>query len=840
MIFWDLIESHINTKAISPTALCSFREFIEAPEPPTELRRVLANFHFLFARLISIVPYYDLHLAKEISPEWKTVCKEILDHPDCDSLLSRLHKSGKKPLTGIYNTNKVYVAIWTRPTDTLNCESYFSLLAHILLAVSTLRKWMEEQRQNEELTDEDRDDYNDRIKRVFLSIRNLADAKNSYVLKALPSLVTTPQEILEIIQDGGEQLSEIVPLFRFLLKIRRPVHRHPVESPGPRIRVVAPYLKYPAIIVGMGTNLDPEQEPFVPLIEVLSTPMFSQKESDEIESFGCDPAESVSGAEIAHSSEILKEVLTPQQKAGRARQVKNQLSMRNQLLPYRWETLSLHEISSFLEAVSDLMDKGDISSFSPANGNAIELGALLTTIFWLGQRIERAVKLKCYQGDFSSKETEPGFVVAGDESCSSYWWIVPATRFRKYFPDEHQVTKTCPVDNAYPIVSGIGIEQNIDTYVSNFRKGESEYLFNHEVVYYEAAVEEFLNQVKKHFGTQSRLTVNRISDYLFDNISHRDRSDLTTAMYLTGRHHFLGINPSSYTATKISILQKTYRNVCTDILSRHSKERPNEGIKTTLQPTTLPEIKKFVGSPFVPTQDTVKTMASHLRDRLKILSSTKPSVLRLMRIHNTMTLYTAYLIGFCTGFRAVRDPFLSAAEIDWQSGFAILSDKDNEDCYNSRLIWIPPVCLKQLRLFQDHLQNTLYRFSNLIHDFYALLESPKRQGPGRYMFFYVPNDHDNQYEVRNFGPKYVGSIHQKVYGLPFNASRHYLRSRLLEAGCPLEAINSIMGHWERGEEPWGTYSGLSPIAYREALKEYLLPIIENDEWEALSGLGSAL
>jgi hypothetical protein len=255
----------------------------------------------------------------------------------------------------------------------------------------------------------------------------------------------------------------------------------------------------------------------------------------------------------------------------------------------------------------------------------------------------------------------------------------------------------------------------------------------------------------------------------------------------------------------------------------------------------LPVCNNHVGSPYVPKRETVIALINFLKKKLNACSVDKqPSLLRLARLHNNMTRYTAFLIAFCTGFRAVRDPFLSAAEIDWESGFAVLSDKDNEDSYNSRLIWIAPVCLKQLKHFREHTYCAMYRFSMLIPKFYSRLASARRQGPGRYMFFASKNDNSSNYETVCFGPNKRSKDLRDIYDLPFNASRHYLRSNLLNRGCPIEAIDALMGHWERGQEAWGIYSGLSPLAYRQTLRDYLLPILTEDGWEAISGLGSKL
>jgi len=293
----------------------------------------------------------------------------------------------------------------------------------------------------------------------------------------------------------------------------------------------------------------------------------------------------------------------------------------------------------------------------------------------------------------------------------------------------------------------------------------------------------------------------------------------------------------------IEHLQNLFGDVCRGIRDRHLSETPRENQKKIDVPFIRqidPEQPTHVGSPFRPTQETVANLAKKLKSSLVEVDKSGSSVWKLMRLHNNMSRYTAFLVAFSTGFRAIRDPFLSAAEIDWVTGFAVLSDKDNEDKYNSRLIWLPPQCLLQLKYFREHQLNTMYRFNALIPGLQSMLDRPRREGPGRHMFFSKFDNVRGEYVAFTPGPVLFGSSLKATYALPFNSSRHYLRSNLIERKCPIEIINALLGHYERGEEPSGRFSGLSPLALRDAVKEHLVPILKDDGWEALPGLGAQL
>lgn len=116
----------------------------------------------------------------------------------------------------------------------------------------------------------------------------------------------------------------------------------------------------------------------------------------------------------------------------------------------------------------------------------------------------------------------------------------------------------------------------------------------------------------------------------------------------------------------------------------------------------------------------------------------------------------------------------------------------------------------------------------------------RRNAPGRYMFFTKEDTDSGEYLALTIGPKILGTKLRTTYALPFNTSRHYLRSTLLERGCPIEVINAFMGHYERGEEPWGRFSGFSPQVYRDVLNTILVKLLADDGWEAIQGLGAQL
>jgi hypothetical protein len=840
MVTWEEIGAYLEDKGHDRKNLKTLLAFIEATETPLELSRILQNLLQLLPYIADLIILYPEHGCEIHLAEWKSTCQEIQTYPKLTIVAAPTRRKQKMPLWGFYGSNQVYVAIWERPGSPLVQRTYFFLLAHCLLAIAFLRNRMEKEKRQEKSGGEI-NNFNGNIKDVLLTIRNLAQDKNLHILESLPDHKVNPEELLEILNGGDEMLAPLRVLFKYLFDFKRPPHRHEREHPHDTTtrEKIDPRIDQPAEFIEISPNLDPDQKEGTNTIDLLQLPTVEEAKAKEVEELGCYLSEGYSAIEIAAPRNVTKEVTSAVQKAIFARQVKSQLAMQNQRMGSRWEVLSLYEVSSFLTSVANLMANKERSPYLPENADAKELAPLLTTMFWLGKRLDRAVDLRLYK-QIRNGDNEPGFVAIGNQG--GYWVTEPAVPERKILPNDAQLTQVHEIATSFAISTGIGVEEIIARYVTDVHKYKSNFLFPRpDKQIYIKMVSDFLASVNRRHAT--RLTLNRISDYVFEMISRRDGADLTVAMFITGKEHFLGRNPSYYTSLSVENLRKIFKEVCTEIKDRHISETPRVDIRRTdssVAKESLPKTSCNIGSPFRPTRNTVGNLINELKEKLEDANKVENGVLKLMRFHNSMTRYTAFMIAFGTGFRAIRDPFLSAAEVDWRSGFAVLADKDNEDGYNSRLIWLPPVCLEQLKLFREHQQNALYRFNILIPNLYSKLDRPRRDVPGRHMYFTnaVPNAglEKDEYIAVNIRLK---NLNRKLdYDLPFNASRHYLRSNLLERDCPVEVINALLGHFERGEEPWGSYSGLSPLVYRDVLMDKLIPLLKEDGWKAMPGLGA--
>jgi hypothetical protein len=100
-------------------------------------------------------------------------------------------------------------------------------------------------------------------------------------------------------------------------------------------------------------------------------------------------------------------------------------------------------------------------------------------------------------------------------------------------------------------------------------------------------------------------------------------------------------------------------------------------------------------------------------------------------------------------------------------------------------------------------------------------------------YFFFLDEHTN--EVRDTTPTLLATYVTADWELRLVSLRHFMRSNLIEAGCSGEVINALMGHHARGESPWGPYSTLPPVVWREKLSAALSPLIQTLGLQALDG-----
>jgi len=489
----------------------------------------------------------------------------------------------------------------------------------------------------------------------------------------------------------------------------------------------------------------------------------------------------------------------------------------DRLVPYEivWFLVELDEIASWDTELCGISGK--------------ELAAFLTICFWTSRPVEEVLYCSEVPSVASSKEKISIF----RETDGKLHWVLYAmpTRLR-YEIEKNTERQALPIATRYTLPFTSNAARTLEPWLGSIalKQYATNWLFKHQLHEYEAAIAEFFKIVKeKHRGRQNFY---RINIFFHELLSRLPGSDVTLAIAISGRSDKTGQVPHYYTAHSLQRVQNVYCNAVNELWATYARTAAMN------VPFVKGSADTYVGSRFVPRREVIRGFISSTKTSLAKLRQDHDEFEKVLRFHNIYTAYTICLVGFSTGYRAVIDPLFHDAEIDRTSGFAVISDKDGDDFYNSRIVWLPPVCLEQLEHYALHL-NTFRRWL-FTHNQDLFFISRKKNVIGRRadrrtpsLFFVDPQE--GGLKVR---PKHLEELMKIAgYHLPANANRHYLRTNLLERGCPLEIINAFMGHWERGLEPWGKYSGLSPDVYRQEVARFLVPMLLEDDWTAEPGLG---
>lgn len=78
MNFWKEIQQYLIDKGYAQDSLDSLRKFIDAPDDPTELARIIENLQILLNFLNSLVDRYPDHLTESVNVDWADTVHEML------------------------------------------------------------------------------------------------------------------------------------------------------------------------------------------------------------------------------------------------------------------------------------------------------------------------------------------------------------------------------------------------------------------------------------------------------------------------------------------------------------------------------------------------------------------------------------------------------------------------------------------------------------------------------------------------------------------------------------------------------------------------------------------
>lgn len=823
--------------------------FLSSIDAPEELQSIKDVCLILLGILPMVSKIAADDLPKQLTDLWGNFCKKIIERTEFtqDSVSTESQTVKKKnPLHGLYSENPIYCALAASPktTDPEIIHKHTHLKAHLLYAHICLSRHRQQTGKS----------FRSSTDSAARAVRILPKEARDTVRKFPPPVIdheSYHQEIEKIklnplLDDSNfVRLSALERFFAFSLELRSGRKERERERKK-RIKEIPAKFE-----ILHDTSESEDTSP--PPTAIYRHSNIDEKEANDALKEGLDPDENYSGP-IVTAGITFATGNTQKAIGAAALKIKNQhryLACANQMLPPSWAKLNFPEIVRFWEALILLVQNEQQDQSTPVEH--LELAALLAAMYWTSSGIARALSIKvCVSAhNLPSKiDNDTPIYFCLNEKC----WVVP----RPEVPNRKSAKPSWKnlVEPNYPnlflpvsILCYKFLKPWLDIQTSQLGTRPIPLFKMHEEKVMEKA-KELLKMAGKKIPT--RLTVARISSHLVHYLADIT-GDIAIATYIFGR-----VPPGSqrtslyYYAPSRSHLQKIYTTTCEDIEKSISESTNGE---ETYKPIPINQEGR-IGSAICPRSETVALLVQDMLAMIDYRRKNRLSESFLVEFHNVYVSYCLLMLGFMTGYRSVRDPLHDESNIDWDTGFIVISDKDDDHNYNSRITWVPPVCLQQLKEYKLHRYRLIERITlkngSLANALKIQKEQEDRFNWGRKRKATDRSEATNHkkehspppfffYLTTNFLPKGVGvtNLRDKIhwsYSLPLNANRHYLRTKLAEECVSGEIIDAYMGHWDRGREPFGRFSTLSPDEFRKQLEEPLISIGNDAGWKVIKGL----
>lgn len=775
---------------------------------------------------------------KPLMKKWLSACNDI--HMYRTTILreipSAVVKGNKDQLYRECTDNPIYSCIWQRATKTVLKYKYLTLQSYVVWAFIHLK------------LNKDNKKNKTKMYKWCLNVRKLSEEKYYSVVNNLPSglvslikykekldavkiMFSVMPDKLTLIDDVLDMVEKTISGKEHYIDKNSEGENKPKKNT--KKNIVTP--KKTRGEMPKPKNLaayDFEKTETINNVDIYNPPNITPKEKYNNTKSGLPPADYIGKHDRVKitSSQRSTGCYTLKDYALLRKDVVRVISVRNQSLVTQWDSLSL---SDYLVISSVLFD----TKVSLSTLNESEICIALMLLLWTGRPWKQLKKISLCFKDDNYAGFNDGVIYLVDEK-SLLLPVCGDLPSRKLNDEVKAFAKN--KEEFIKIRLPEIIHNLIDEFIS--LKINNKILFSKEIN---------LNKLRKYIKEinlthKTKITLSNAQGFLKLYISRMNNGGMIESAILTDNISPVDINPMHYSWFSQNKLANLYSATVQPLLSLLLKNKFTKIKNTTFDPS---QNDVGVGSSIMPDKDGVKNLVRKLKASIRDTRNIELAD-RIVTYHNQYALYTACMLSYSTGSRATKYPFWLPSDIDITTGFAVISDKDSNDYYNSRLVWLPDVCVQQLKNYNEYMNVLMNRLPVIAPDLFTKLteqlkndsilrsrssEIERQEDMIPYIFFM--RDSNNR-KKNSWIESSAEEIFRRIRGqlpLPLNVNRHYLRTRLREEGCPEEIVNAFMGHWHDGQEPFGKYSSLSPLTYRNILKKYLPKIIKLDGWESIQG-----
>lgn len=305
-------------------------------------------------------------------------------------------------------------------------------------------------------------------------------------------------------------------------------------------------------------------------------------------------------------------------------------------------------------------------------------------------------------------------------------------------------------------------------------------------------VESWIREIDR----DQRITLNRLSHLRWNEL-HRITSGERAIACLT-----LGV-PRTSAAVELHYAVLGAQEA-TQLFEQSGQRIWGDGCASGTAPASAPDLDAYSGCRGFPTRVAVKETVRWLRNGSRHFFSIPPDKFSLRRDRPYLNRAVLYLIWhqfFAFGTRAIRDAYQEKDVFAEGSGIGILSDKDFQDGYKTRIIWADHRLLSHMAAVEKR----LILIARKLRIVSALPKSA--------VWFL-----DQEEKPILITPSRISHVFGERFPFPVNTPRKVMRNLLRERGVSHEHAEAWMGHWQYGREPWSPYSSFDFGAFIDTIQ----------------------
>jgi hypothetical protein len=340
----------------------------------------------------------------------------------------------------------------------------------------------------------------------------------------------------------------------------------------------------------------------------------------------------------------------------------------------------------------------------------------------------------------------------------------------------------------------------------------------------------YLDEMNTEMGT--RLTISRVSNFMFNELTNMPDGHETAAILLTGQLSHGGCNPAYYNQWQLGDLRRIHKQ-CLRHIAEWAQIDP-EWLNSTLVTEACENLT--VGSQYCPSISAIKSYSRESRQRIFSLSNDPPNHTILIGKHNVYIQEVFAFLEFALGSRVVTHLIINRFCINLDAGLLLISDKDDHTYYHSRIFRLSPtIVLAFTRLFEhlDALPAHLIHINPSAAQKLLWNQAPLPTGKRTDDLMSARNQPWPLFLLQSDGtiipisPKKAMSSWVSKTDLESNSPRHAFRTYPARDGIPDAIIRASQGHWRNGEEVFGKYSTFHPQRLRDFAEGWVENQIRN-------------